>query len=313
MTPMLEQTSMPGSRRSSEGSAPAGVTHLFTVDVEEYFQVQALAPYVPRDSWDSRPSRVAESTERVLGLLERVGVHGTFFILGCVAEKHPRLVARIAGAGHEVASHGWSHSRVTALSADAFRDEVRNTKRCLEDIAGAKVTGYRAPSFSIIPGFAWALDVLREEGHTYDSSLFPIRRPGYGHPAAHTAPFLARRPGGDLVEFPPATIDVGNLRLPAGGGGYLRQFPFSITRHAYRVGTAKRVPTTLYIHPWELDPEQPRVAVPLLTRIRHYRGLDRAAARLEMLLAEFPFTSIERWMGALSHEERAALPVRSIN
>jgi polysaccharide deacetylase family protein (PEP-CTERM system associated) len=268
------------------------VTHFFTVDVEEYFQVSAFEPYVPRASWAGIASRVHVGVDRLLELLGNAGYRGTFFVLGCVAERRPEVVKRIARAGHEVASHGWGHGRVTTLTADAFRQEVRRSKVLLEDLAGAPVLGYRAPSYSIVPGREWALDILVEEGYRYDSSLFPVRRRGYGYPGAPRAPNWLQRGAGRLYEIPPATVRAVGLTLPAGGGAYFRLFPYGVVRRALRDAAAAGTPGTFYLHPWELDPDQPRLAVGRLTRIRHYGGLGGVARKLERLLREFRFTAI---------------------
>lgn len=267
--------------------------HCFTVDVEEYFQVSALEPHVDPRSWDGIASRIERPIGQLLELLARFDTRATFFVLGWVADRHPRLAPRIASAGHEIASHGWDHRRVTHQTPAEFRDSVRRTRRLLEDQTGVAVAGFRAPSFSIVPGREWALDLLLEEGHRYDSSLFPVRRPGYGYPAAQRDPHWIARPAGSIWEVPPTTWRVGPLNLPAAGGGYFRLLPYELTRRALRQCAARRRPGVFYIHPWELDPEQPRLALGALTRVRHYGGLARVAARLERLLAEFRFDAIQ--------------------
>jgi polysaccharide deacetylase family protein (PEP-CTERM system associated) len=266
--------------------------HHFTVDVEEHFQVSAFEPYVARERWESLESRVEANTGRILALMERFGATGTFFTLGWVAERHPALVRAIAAAGHEVASHGWDHRRVTDLTPDEFRDQVRRSKRLLEDQAGAPVLGYRAPSYSIVQGREWALDILLEEGYQYDSSLFPVRRSGYGYAGGGRDPHWLQRAAGRLAELPPATVRRAGLNLPAGGGAYLRLFPVSLIRAGLLDAERRGVAATIYVHPWEVDPDQPRFPVPPLTRLRHYGGLARTAGRLERLLGEFRFTSI---------------------
>lgn len=270
--------------------------HLFSVDVEEHFQVSAFDRVLTRDQWPAQPSRVESNTDRLLELLARHDARGTFFTLGWVADRHPALIKRIAGAGHELASHGWWHYKVTALSPPAFREEIRRSKGILEEIAGAPVRGFRAPSFSIVPGTEWAFDLLLEEGYAYDSSLFPIRRPGYGYPGAPMLPHGIQRTAGRLLEFPLATAAILGLRIPAAGGGYLRQFPLGVIRHAFRQQAGRGQPGMFYIHPWELDADQPRLAVGWLTRVRHYRGLGRTEGRLEKLLQEFRFTSVRDWL-----------------
>jgi polysaccharide deacetylase family protein (PEP-CTERM system associated) len=271
--------------------------HHFTVDVEEHFQVAAFERHVARESWDALESRVATNVARLLELLERHGARGTFFILGWVAERQPAMVQAIARAGHEIASHGWDHRRVTQQTPEEFRVSVRRAKDALEALVGRPVLGFRAPSFSIVAGREWALDILLEEGYRYDSSLFPVRRPGYGYAAGARDPYWLERPAGRLAEVPPATLAVAGQNLPAGGGAYFRLFPFALVRAALRACERRGVPGTFYIHPWETDPAQPRVAVPWTTRVRHYGGLGRTVRRLERLLSEFRFTSIAPGFG----------------
>jgi len=264
---------------------------VFTVDVEEYFQVHAFEGLVAREAWDSFPSRVERNTGAVLDTLDRWGARGTFFVLGWVAKRHPRLVRRIAQSGHEVASHGWSHRKVTSLTPEEFRKEVRSSRNLLEDLTGTRIWGFRAPSFSVVPGVEWAFDVLLEEGYRYDSSVFPVHRLGNCFPGAPREPHLLVRPSGELLELPMATLTVGGLSVPAAGGAYFRHWPYQLVRQAFRQLSAKGGPGVFYIHPWEVDPGQPRLAVGPLARLRHYRGLARTAAALERLLGEFAFTS----------------------
>jgi polysaccharide deacetylase family protein (PEP-CTERM system associated) len=267
--------------------------HHLTVDVEEYFQVHALEPHVPRDSWPSLPSRVERGTYALMELMAEHGVQGTFFVLGWVAARHPRLVGDIAAAGHEVASHGWGHRKVTEITPEQFRASVRDSKRVLEDAAGWPVAGYRAPSCSLVAEREWAFDVLLEEGYRYDSSVFPGRR-GDGWPADRRDPHRIARPAGVLDELPPATLEVGGRVLPAAGGAYLRLLPYGVVSGAVRQAERRGVPATLYVHPWEVDPSQPRIPVPLRTRVRHYCGLNRTLPRLARLMAEFRFQPIAR-------------------
>jgi len=284
-------------------------THFFTVDVEEYFQVKALESVVSRDQWLTRPSRVARSVDALLTTLDNHGVRGTFFVLGWVARQRPQVVRSIVDAGHEIASHGYSHERVTALTPDAFREDVRSSKQVLEDVSGTEVLGYRAPSFSIIPGYEWAFDTLIEEGFRYDSSLFPIRRRGYGYPSAPRVPHLIHRQAGVLAEFPLATTRFLNVPVPAAGGGYLRQFPLGVIRRAFREATQRGESATFYIHPWEIDPDQPRLPVSQLNRIRHYRGLDSTLDRIERLLEEFRFDTIASHLARLAPDGAPTLTV----
>jgi polysaccharide deacetylase family protein (PEP-CTERM system associated) len=278
--------------RRLERPEPAKLRHYFTVDVEEYFQVSALEPYAPREKWRSYPSRVEPYTDMLLEMLDAAGHTATFFVLGWVAERRPELVKRIAEGGHEIASHGWGHRRVTELSRDEFRTSIRRSRALLSDLTGHDVVGYRAPSFSIIPGLEWTFDILLEEGYTYDSSLLPVRRPGAGYGGIPREPFRITRAAGTLLEFPIATWKFMGATVPAGGGAYLRLLPPSLVHAAVEQLERAGSPAMLYIHPWEFDPDQPRFDVPWLTRIRHYGGVSQARARVDRLLREFDFTTI---------------------
>lgn len=283
---------------------PAEPAHFFTVDVEEYFHAAALERAVQPDRWHALESRVERGTDAVLERMARHGARGTFFVLGWVAERHPGLVRRIAAAGHEVASHGWAHRRVTALWPDEFRDEVRRSKAVLEDAAGAPVLGYRAPNFSLVRGWEWAMDVLLGEGYVYDSSVFPGRT---GHPAdAPAVPYRIDRTPGTLLEVPMSSAAYGPLRVPA-GGAFFRLLPYAITERALRQAEAEGRPGMFYLHPWEGDAGQPRLPVGALTRIRHYGGIARVPGRLERLLAAFRFTSIARGLGLLPADAPAEI------
>lgn len=275
----------------------AALAHHFTVDVEEYFQVSAFDDLVRRAEWESYPSRVTPAIERLLDLLAQAGARATFFVLGWLAARQPDLVRRIAGAGHEIASHGWDHRRVTRQSALAFRLSVRRAKHQLEDLVGEEVAGFRAPSFSIVPGREWALDILLQEGYRYDSSLFPVWRPGYGYRNGGRDPHWIERRWGRLAEVPPATLRLLGVNLPAAGGAYFRVLPYQVVRAALRQCERRAVRGTFYIHPWELDPGQPRLDVPWLTRMRHYGGLTGTEERLKRLLAEFRFRAIADSLG----------------
>jgi len=266
--------------------------HYFTVDVEEYFHVSAFESVVSPNDWDRYPSRVSVGIERLLELLARHNARGTFFVLGWLANRRPEIVRAIAAAGHEIASHGWSHKRVTQLCRNRFRTDIKRAKETLEDVCGVPVLGYRAPSFSITRANDWALDVLVEEGYRYDSSLFPIKRAGYGYSGGTPDVHWINLPSGRLLEAPPATLSVGSFRVPAAGGAYFRLFPFSIVRAAFREYDRRAERGTFYLHPWELDANQPRLSVPWWTRIRHYGGITRADARLQQLLGEFRFAPI---------------------
>ena len=266
--------------------------HFFTVDVEEYFQVAALAPWAPMQRWEGFESRVEAQIDRLLELLARHEARGTFFTVGWVAQRHPSMIRAIAAAGHELASHTWDHRKITDQTQVEFRESIRRTKGVLEALGGSAVTGFRAPSYSIVRGSEWALDLLLEEGHRYDSSLFPVRRRGYGYVGGGRDPYWVDRPVGRIAEIPPATLRVGPLVLPAAGGAYFRLLPYGLVRAAIRSAEARSVPATFYVHPWEYDPGQPRLPVPPLTRIRHYGKLAGVWPRLERLLSEFRFTAI---------------------
>jgi len=280
-------------------TAPASppIQHLFSVDVEDYFQVNAFEATVQRSQWDGFPSRVERNMDCLLDLLKRKNVLGTFFTLGWIGARFPGIVRRIAAEGHEIASHGFWHRRVTELTPEEFREEVHSSRALLEDLSGQRVHGFRAPSFSIVPGREWAFDILMEEGYGYDSSIFPIRRPGYGYPGANPFPHMITRPAGKLLELPPATWNFAGLRIPAGGGGYFRQFPYGLFRRTFRALTDRGITGMFYIHPWEIDPEQPRLPVSPVARFRHYTGLSRTLPRLERLLSEFSFTSVAQRFG----------------
>jgi polysaccharide deacetylase family protein (PEP-CTERM system associated) len=262
-----------------------------TVDVEEHFQVSAFAGTVSRADWDTLPSRVERNTHRLLELLDETGVKATFFVLGWIAERKPRLVREIGERGHEIASHGQSHALVYDQDPEVFRAETVRAKRILEEAAGRAVRGYRAASFSITRRSLWALDVLAETGFVYDSSLYPVVHDVYGMPGApRTLCRVRTARGNTLIEFPPSTLRAGRFVLPVAGGGYLRLFPLRLTLWAIRrLNHAERAPAVVYLHPWELDPEQPRIRASWKSRIRHYVGLTRTRAKLVQVLRTFPF------------------------
>jgi polysaccharide deacetylase family protein (PEP-CTERM system associated) len=262
------------------------ITNAFTCDVEDYFQVSALAPHFPREQWDSVPCRVERNVDRILALLDGHGARGTFFTLGWLAERYPGLVRRIAAAGHEVASHGYAHQRASDLTPEAFTADIRLAKVILEDITGSAVTGYRAPSFSIGEANLWAHDCIAEAGYRYSSSVYPVRHDHYGIPDAPRFPW--RLPNG-LVEVPISTVQMLGRNWPAGGGGFFRLLPYALSRwQIARVNAADRRPAIFYFHPWEIDPEQPRVtAATAKTRFRHYINLQHTEARLDRLLSDF--------------------------
>jgi polysaccharide deacetylase family protein (PEP-CTERM system associated) len=264
-----------------------------SVDVEDYFQVSAFDRVVSRAGWDSFESRVVPNTERVLKLFSEAGVRATFFVLGWVAHRFPALVRDIAAAGHEVASHGYHHQLLYTLTPAQFREDVRASKSVLEEITGLPVLGFRAPSYSIVESSLWALDILIEEGYAYDASIFPIHHDRYGMPNAERHMHVLRRRSGTLVEMPASTVRLGSVNVPIAGGGYFRVLPYAWTRWGIgRVNRRERKPVVFYLHPWEIDPGQPRFAVGAASRFRHYTGLERTSGRLRRLLGEFRFTSV---------------------
>ncbi|TWU01261.1 XrtA system polysaccharide deacetylase [Stieleria varia] len=266
--------------------------NILTVDVEDYFQVSAFEHRISRDQWNSIPCRVEASTDRLLQLFADCNVHGTFFVLGWVAKHYPTLVRRIADAGHELASHGFWHQLVYNLTPDEFRQDIRDSKAAIGDATGVGVTAYRAPSFSITNKSMWALDVLVEEGFTVDSSIFPIRHARGGMPGARPDIHTIQTQHGPITEIPPSVGRVGKLKVPI-GGGYFRLFPLSLTRQAIRSIQAQNRPAMLYIHPWEIDPEQPRVSgIGRKSRARHYVGLGRTENRMRKLFATEIFTPL---------------------
>jgi polysaccharide deacetylase family protein (PEP-CTERM system associated) len=266
--------------------------HHFTVDVEEYFHPTAMAPHYPTADWEGLERRSPGVIDRVLDLLERHGVRGTFFVLGWLADKEPGMVRRIADRGHEIASHGYEHELVGRLGPGGFRSSVARSKRSLEDITGTLVLGYRAPSFSIVPGLEWAFDVLLEEGYRYDASLFPVtQHPTYGYPCPR-GPHWIERPSGVLAEFPSTTARILGTNLPASGGAYFRLLPYALMRMGLTQAGERGAPGMFYIHPWELDYWAPDVAAPWLQRLRTFAGRERCWPRLARMLSEFRFGPI---------------------
>jgi polysaccharide deacetylase family protein (PEP-CTERM system associated) len=283
---------------SHAAAAPDPIVNAMTVDVEDYFHVSAFDDVVSRAGWESFESRVESNTNRLLELFDRRGVRETFFVLGWVADRFPALVRQIAGLGHEVASHGYHHQPLYLLTPQQFREDIRSAKIALENAGGGSVLGYRAPSYSVIASSLWALDILIEEGYAYDASIFPIHHDRYGIPDARRHAHRLQRTSGSLFEVPGSTVRLGGMNLPIAGGGYFRLLPYAWTRWGIRrVNAVERESVVFYVHPWEMDPEQPRIAVGLPTRIRHYRGLDTTAGRLTRLLDDFKFDSIAAILG----------------
>ncbi len=283
----------PASARSGPG-VPMTLRNALSVDVEEYFQVAAFERTIDRAAWDSAKSRVEYSTHRVLDLFADRSVKATFFVLGWIAERHPSLIHRIVAEGHELASHGYDHTRVHQYTPVQFRDDVTKTKAILEDLGGVAIRGYRAPSYSINGRNLWALDVLHETGHVYSSSIYPIRHDLYGMPEAPRFAFRFKPDG--ILEIPVTTVRWGGSNYPCGGGGYFRLLPYSLFRWALRrVNEMDRQSGLFYFHPWEVDPAQPRVqGAPLKSRFRHYLNLNSMHDRLGRLIDDFEWDRMDR-------------------
>ncbi len=270
------------------------IVNAMSIDVEDYFHVSVFDGLIPRSRWDTLESRVDANTRRLLDIFDAFGVRSTFFVLGWVGERHPGLVATIASRGHEIASHGYAHRLIYDQTPAGFRDDVRRAKQILEDASGRRVVGYRAPSYSITPRSLWALDVLAEEGYEYDSSIFPIRHDRYGIPVSARTPYVIDRNEREIVEVPGSTTRVGPLNLPVAGGGYFRLLPYWWTKWGIsRVNRLEERPAVFYLHPWEIDPGQPRLPAGRLGRFRHYRNLEHTEARLRQLLTDFRFDAID--------------------
>lgn len=281
--------------------------HHFTVDVEEYFHPTALAPYFPMSEWESLERRSAGVVSRILDMLAEKNVKGTFFILGWLAEREPEMVRAISGAGHEIASHGYEHELVGRLGPEGFRGSVGRSRQVLQDLTGREVLGYRAPSFSIVPGLEWAFDVLLDEGYAYDASLFPItRHPTYGYPSAPPDPHWIERPNGRIAEFPATTARVLGRTLPASGGAYFRLMPLGLVRRGLRQAADREAPGTFYIHPWEMDDWVPRVDAPRLQMLRTFLGRKKTWRRLDRLFADAGFARIDQTLASMTASDPAS-------
>jgi polysaccharide deacetylase family protein (PEP-CTERM system associated) len=275
------------------------LSDLLSIDVEDYFHVEAFADQIPCSAWPRFSSRVRQNTDRILEMLAEYGHYGTFFILGWVAEREPGLVRAIAAAGHEVACHSYAHRRIFMLTPSQFREDLRRAKNVIEDLIGTRIVGYRAPTFSICKDSLWALQILAEEGFMYDSSIFPIRHDLYGMPGAPRFTFNCDLPNGtSIIEVPPSTVRLLGANLALAGGGYLRHLPMPYTTWGMRMIHKERRPVNVYFHPWEIDPAQPRLAGSWKSRFRHYSGLRKTEPRLRQLLAKGRFEPI------LSHVRR---------
>ena len=275
-----------------------------TVDVEDYFQVNAFAPYISRESWDSFPLRVDTNTRRILDLFDEHGVKATFFVLGWVAKRLPQLAREIQQRGHEIACHGYHHELIYAIGPDRFREDIRAAKQLLEEQTGSRISGYRAPSYSITRQSLWALRILVEEGFTYDSSIFPVHHDTYGIPGAERFPHTLQTEAGSLREFPLTTMPLRcgwwKAHLPIAGGGYLRLLPVALIRKGMAAINAKeKQPVVLYFHPWEIDPDQPRIKAGMKSTFRHYVNLGRTERKLKYLLSHLGFSTMANALGVV--------------
>jgi polysaccharide deacetylase family protein (PEP-CTERM system associated) len=285
---------------SAQDAAPR---HALSFDVEEYFQVANLAAHFPRERWDEVPSRLAVGMDRILATLEHRGARATFFFLGWIAERHPDYVRRCLDAGHEIASHGYEHRFLAELGPEGLARDLERTETALQAAGAPRPLGFRASTFTLTRATWWAFDVLVERGYRYDSSVHPVRHPTYGVPGFEPGISTVAAPSGkgSIVEFPVSTWPLLGRNLPVGGGGYFRLLPLGATRRALAGLERRGRPTALYLHPWELDPEQPRVPAPALKRFRHYLNLDRTLARLDALCARFRFGTMAEVLAAAGH------------
>jgi polysaccharide deacetylase family protein (PEP-CTERM system associated) len=284
---------------------PPDIVNALTIDVEDYYHVTALASVVDRGRWEQYESRVEKSTERLLDILAAHGVQATFFVLGWVAERVPALVRNLHAAGHEIACHGYSHQLVYQQSPKTFLRETRRSKSCLEDLIGAHVRGYRAASYSITRDSLWALEILEQLGFEYDSSVFPVRHDLYGMPGTSRTPY--RVGSGALLEVPLTTVQIAGAQLPCAGGGYFRLLPYSLFRWCLRRVNREGLAAVFYMHPWEIDPGQPRFAAGWRAGFRHYLNLSRTEGRLRRLLRDFRWDRMDRvFLGGDAAQQRAA-------
>lgn len=284
------------------------VEHCLSFDIEEHFQVAAFDSPARRRQWNSLESRVQRNTEKILEHLDAHQVRATMFVLGWVGERYPSLVRQMAEAGHEIGSHGYSHELVNVQTPEQFREDVKRAKAILEDAVGQPVIGYRAPTFSITQETTWALSVLVEEGYAYDSSIFPVRHDQYGMPGANPSPHLLSTDSGSLWEVPPSTCKIAGVRLPVAGGGYFRLFPYWLLIRLLRKIESEGETLVMYLHPWEFDYEQPRMAGPALSRFRHYLNLHKTEGRFTRLLQDFRFGPIREAISAIGQLYQQGVP-----
>jgi polysaccharide deacetylase family protein (PEP-CTERM system associated) len=284
------------------------VKNALTIDLEDYYHVSAFRRELLAQDWDLQQSRLERNADRLLDLLDEKGCKATFFTLGWVAENYPHVVRRVAERGHEIACHSLLHRIVYEMTPREFREDTRRAKQLLEDVSGSSVRGYRAPSFSITRDSLWALNILVELGFTYDSSIFPVQHPNYGIPGVLRTPFRLNLPNGPIIEFPMTTLEFAGQRSPFGGGAYLRLLPYWYTRWGIRfLNLRENSSVCVYLHPWEIDHEQPRVSASLTSRIRHYVGLKSTEKKLRRLIRDFEFCPLNTltsavWPGVFLHK-----------
>jgi len=269
------------------------VKNALTIDLEDYYHVSAFRQQIATTDWNLQQSRVEKNTDVLLELLQEVGCNATFFVLGHVAERHPQIVRRVAEKGHEIACHSLRHRTVYEMTPTEFREDTERAKKLLEDITGSPIRGYRAPSFSINKQSFWALEILVELGFTFDSSIFPVKHPNYGVPDSPRDPYRVQTPRGSIVEFPMTTLQLFGRRAPLGGGAYFRLLPYWYTRWGMRfLNEHENKPVCVYLHPWEIDPQQPKISGSLTSRLRHYFGLRSSASKFGRLLRDFQFSPL---------------------
>jgi len=289
-------------RQADKAPTPiGGPVHAMTVDVEDYYHVSAFESVISPKDWDKWPSRVVHNTERLLTLFDRANIKATFFVLGWVAEQNPELVKAIHTQGHEIASHGYSHQLIYKQAPEIFREETAKSQALLEDLIQQPVTGYRAASYSITAKSLWALDILTELGFTWDSSIFPVHHDRYGITASPRSPYtIITNNGGSITEFPLTTARIFGQTIPAAGGGYFRQYPYALSRWLFNLASiASGESQIFYLHPWEIDPEQPKIpGASWFSRFRHYTNLGRCEARLEQLLQDFNFSTVSQCLSS---------------
>lgn len=267
--------------------------NILSFDVEEHFQVEAFRDIIPRSSWNERQSRLTMNMIRILDILDQYRTQATFFFLGWIAEKYPHLVAMVKSRGHEIASHGYSHEKIGRMSPDQFKDDLTRSLELLDAAASIRVRGYRAPTFSAARGAEWFWETLADHGIEYDSSIFPVRHDLYGDPSAPRFPYFVQTSRGKILEIPPTTYRIAGRSLPACGGGSFRLFPYWFTRKAIRAYNSRGYPAMVYLHPWEVDPSQPReTAAGFKSRLRHYTNLNTVEPKLRRLLRDFQFSSV---------------------